>query len=123
MESDENVHHLVLPQFVADRRMVLEPSGEAERCCNSHFLFKTTPGSGEGGLAGTRMTAAGIAPQAARMILRCAASLQQHSAGAVEDEHRNGTVPHIPPVGDELSRGTERPVLGVNEDDVFFVQQ
>jgi len=122
VNAGEDVDDLVFPQAVADRRLVGEQAGEDERRGDAHLLGEPPRRRPGRRLAGARMGAAGVAPQAGRMVLLRRAALEQHAAGAVEHQHRDGAVAQVLPVGGELAFRAERPVGVVDQDDPFLVR-
>jgi hypothetical protein len=67
---DEQVQVFPLDQAVSDIERVLNRTDTMQLAVEPHFLSQAPFGRSRHSLAGTRMTAAGVRPEAARVILR-----------------------------------------------------
>ena len=84
--TDEDMIEFVLDQSITDIHVVGERVTAGEVAIESHFLRQPPMGRFDGTFSRSRMAAARVRPEAARVIFVGCAALQQQSAGAVEHE-------------------------------------
>jgi len=114
------VDDLVLPQALAHLRLIGKQACEGERQRDAHFLAQPAAGGLGRVLAVAGMGAAGIGPLAGRVVFVRRAPLHQHAPGRVENQHRDGAVAQVLAVGGELAGPADRPVGGIDQDDLFL---
>jgi hypothetical protein len=68
--TDEQVKVFRLDETVSDIERVLNRTDAMQLAVEPHFFSQAPMGRSRDGLAGSRMTAAGVRPEAARVILR-----------------------------------------------------
>src|SRR3954469_6952018 len=122
MAAAEHVDQLVFDQAAGNRRVVLQHEQWIDRTGEAHLLRKAAAGGISGGFAGQRVAAAGVGPQAARVILRKAAPLQQELTPGVAHQHRDGAMLEAALVGLELARGADLDVIGIDQNDRIVVR-
>src|ERR1051326_470616 len=94
--SDEDVVDLVLDQVAIELGAVGEGERLRQRTVDPHLFTQPAAGRLRGRLARPRMTAAGVRPEARRVILPGRALLEEQAAALVEDKDGKRPV-QLPP--------------------------
>ena len=111
--------YFVFGKTIAELGSVVECEGEFQVAIEAHFVLQSLVHVGFHVLAFDKMTAAGVCPQSARMILRLSAFLHQNFACAVEYHNRERTMKQSLLVDKEFRRITGDNVIGRYEGYVF----
>src|SRR6185437_6439494 len=115
--ADEQMHHLVLDQAVADVGAVMRSQRELQLAIDAEFLAQPPPRRRRDRLAGARMRAAGVGPQAAGVIFAERPLLQQHAPARIKDADRNRAMSEAPRMGVDLRREADLAVLLIDQND------
>ena len=117
--AEKQMHDLVLDQAVADVGAVMRAQHELQLAIDAEFLAQAPPRRVRDRLAGPRMRAAGVGPQAARVIFAGSAPLQQHppSPSSTQTEIARWRKPLR--VRFDLGREAGLAILVVDQDDGF----
>ncbi len=89
--------------------------GWGDGCMKSQLLGQAPCCAILWGLPGVRMTAAGVRPETAGVILAGGTSLEEEATGWVEEKNRKGAVKEPLGVRTELLGGADRPVILVHQ--------
>jgi len=114
---DEEVKVFPFDETVSDIERVLNRPDAVQLAVEAHFFSQATLGRLRDLLAGSRMPAAGVRPEPARVILRRRPLLQQQFVAVVDDEHRECAVSPSVNVRRQFRGHANAPIASIHQDD------
>jgi hypothetical protein len=117
--ADEHVGDLVFVEASAHVEVIADDARGLKIAGKAHFFAEAARGGRARFLAGPGMPAAGVRPEAGRVVLAVCTSLHQQLAGRVADEDGDGAMQTRREMGAEFFLGTALAVVLVDKDDTF----
>jgi hypothetical protein len=114
--AEIHINELVLPQSMVELGPITGKKSKPERIAHAELLVETATGGRHGPLARTRMPAARIRPQPARMVFARVSLLQQDAAAPVDQEDRERAMQQALLMDRQLGRGSRGPVAFIDQD-------
>lgn len=114
---------LVLDQPVFEIRPVRERAARREGDADSHLFPKSPLGRLSHVFARSRMPAARVRPEAARVVFPLGALLKQHAPLVIADKNGKRSMQRASLMSAELFLGPDLAIVAVDEYDAFFVRQ
>jgi hypothetical protein len=116
---DEQVKVFPLEETVSDIERVLNRADATQRAVESHLFSQPPVGGSRHLLAGSRMTAARVRPETARVILRRRSLLKQQFVAVVDHKHRQCAMPPSVNVRRHFRSNPDAPITSIHQDDLL----
>ncbi len=117
---DHDVVEFVFGKPVVERRFVDKVEQFGQFGFEPHFFKQASPARLDVAFALALVAAAGIGPEQRRMVFVVRALLEHDFILVVEDKDRKRPVQHCFLVCFELGHESDRLIVGIDKDDVFF---
>lgn len=119
MAAAKDMNDLVLAETIVECGLVLDDPQPLERAIEAHFLAEAPLCGRRDRLSGPRMSAAGIGPQAARVVLGRGPLLQKLTSRRIPDDDREGAMPKPTAMRVDLLRRSDLAILGVDKNELL----
>ncbi len=120
MHADEQVNQFILGKATSNVSGVTKVSRKLKGAFEAHFFEQSSFSGMYRCFAGPGMSAAGVGPQSARMILLRGALLQQDISARIGYIYRDGAMEITLPMAGEFLRDADLAVLLIYQDNHFI---